>query len=30
VTGEVTANRVESGGEAVGVDVKRIGGRTVD
>ncbi len=30
VTGEVTAERVDSGGEAVGVDVKRIGGRMVE
>jgi len=30
VTGEVIANRVESGAEAVGVDVKRIGGRRAD
>ena len=30
VTGEVIADRVESGAEAVGVDAKRIGGRRVD
>jgi hypothetical protein len=30
VTGELKAKRVEPGGEAIGVDAKRIGGRGRD